>query len=313
MFGRTRQLGLGLGQPRAAGKSSRRRPPFADLEVLTHHRPNPRTGLVSVVLHAIVIALLAYASQVKRLSPSERSQQHAAPAAVTMMYLPPKQVRTRPKPPRPEPPPAPAEAAAPKAAESPLPAPTTLAKAPEHDDPAAMSPERKPASQAGNPETQARKPREVLNDDQAFHQPEDLMVSEARRLFGPKLGADGGPVAGPVQAGRPVAMVGGGVRCAWETTDAGSDAGGPANGVVEGVVRTERGGEPVPGAFLQLLGTGSATFSDDVGHYRLTFDPRLVDRCHSQIVRVTAPGYRARTMVLAYGTWSDNIVDMRGR
>jgi hypothetical protein len=175
-----------------------------------------------------------------------------------------------------------------------------------------MSPERKPASQAGNPETQTRKPREVLND-QAFHKPEDLMVSEARRLFGPKLGADGGPVAGPVQAGRPVAMVGGGVRCAWETTDAGSDAGGPANGVVEGVVRTEHGGEPVPGAFLQLLGTGSATFSDDVGHYRLTFDPRLVDRCHSQIVRVTAPGYRARTMVLAYGTWSDNIVDMRGR
>lgn len=311
MFGRTRQLGLGLGQPRAAGKSSRRRPPFADLEVLTHHRPNPRTGLVSVVLHAIVIALFVYASQAKRLSPSERSPQRAAPGAVTMMYLP-EQARTRPKPPRSEPPPAPAAAAAPKAAESPLPAPTTLAKAPEHDDPAAMSPERKPASQAGNPETQARQPREVLND-QAFHKPEDLMVSEARRLFGPKLGADGGPVAGPVQAGRPVAMVGGGVRCAWETTDASSDAGGPANGVVEGVVRTERGGEPVPGAFLQLIGTGSATFSDDVGHYRLIFDPRLVDRCHSQIVRVTAPGYRARTMVLAYGTWSDNIVDMRGR
>jgi hypothetical protein len=108
-------------------------------------------------------------------------------------------------------------------------------------------------------------------------------------------------------------MTGGGTRCAWETNDAGSDGGGPANGVVEGVVRTERGGTPVPGAFLQLLGTGSATFSDDAGHYRLTFDPQLVDRCHSQVVRVTAPGYRARTMVLAYGTWSDNVVDMRGR
>ena len=82
---------------------------------------------------------------------------------------------------------------------------------------------------------------------------------------------------------------------------------------MEGVVRSERDGQPVPGAFLQLLGTGSATFADDAGHYSLRFDPKLVDRCHSQIVRVTAPGYRARTMVLAYGTWSDNVVDMRGR
>jgi hypothetical protein len=204
------------------------------------------------------------------------------------------------------------EAAPPKAPESPLPAPTSLAKAPEHDDPAAMSPEPKPASRAGDPEPEARQRREPL-DDRAIHQPEDLMVSEARRLFGPKPGAAGGPLAGPIQAGRPVAMMGGGTRCAWEGTDAGSDSNGPANGVVEGVVRTERGGLPVPGAFLQLLGTGSATFSDEAGHYRLTFDARLVDRCHSQIVRVSAPGYRARTMVLASGTWSDNVVDMRGR
>jgi hypothetical protein len=107
--------------------------------------------------------------------------------------------------------------------------------------------------------------------------------------------------------------MGGGSRCSWDGDDAGADGGGPANGVVEGVVRSEGDGQPVPGAFLQLLGTGSATFADDAGHYRLRFDPKLVDRCHSQIVRVTAPGYRARTMVLAYGTWSDNVVDMRGR
>jgi hypothetical protein len=83
--------------------------------------------------------------------------------------------------------------------------------------------------------------------------------------------------------------------------------------VVEGVVRRESNGTPVTGALLQLLGTGSSAFSDDAGHYRLTFDPSLVDRCRSQIVRVSAPGYRARNMVLAYGAWSDNTVDMAGR
>jgi hypothetical protein len=312
MFGRTRQLGLGLGQPRVAGKSSRRRPPFADLEALTHRRVSLRTGIVSAILHVVVIALLTFSTRADRSPAEDRKQQSSVPVAVTMLYVPPKPAPSRPKPHRPEPAPAPAPAAFPKAPESSLPAPTTVAKAPEHDDPAAMSPERKPASRAGDPEPGARQQHEPL-DDRAVHHPEDLMVSEARRLFGPKIGAAGGPLGGPIQAGRPVAMVGGGSRCAWEATDVASQPDGPANGVVEGVVRTERGGLPVPGAFLQLLGSGSATFSDDAGHYRLTFDPSLVDRCHSQIVRVTAPGYRARTMVLAYGTWSDNVVDMRGR
>jgi hypothetical protein len=38
-----------------------------------------------------------------------------------------------------------------------------------------------------------------------------------------------------------------------------------------------------------------------------------VDVCRSQLVRVTAPGYRARTMILTLGPPSDNIVDLSGR
>jgi hypothetical protein len=133
------------------------------------------------------------------------------------------------------------------------------------------------------------------------------MVLEARRLFGPK--APSGGTLGPVQAGLPVGWLGGGSRCTWSGADPDAEDSRP-NGMVEGIVRSETNGRPLPGAFLQLLGTGSATFSDARGHYRLTFDPSLVDRCRSQIVRVSAPGYRARNMVLAYGAWSDNSIDM---
>ena len=87
----------------------------------------------------------------------------------------------------------------------------------------------------------------------------------------------------------------------------------PKEGVIEGIVRTKSGGLPIPGAFLQMLGTGSATFADGAGHYRLTFDPSLVDACRSQVVRVTAPGYRARTMILTWGLASDNVVDLASR
>lgn len=313
MFGRARPLGLGLNaRTRAAAKVPRRQQRFRGWETLPKRQSSLRTGIASAILHVIVIALLVFSTRPDRSPSGGRTQPSAVPVAVSMMYVPPKEVPTRPKPHRPQPAPAPAEAAPPKALESSLPAPFSTAKAPDHDDPAALSPEQKLASRAGDPEPAARQPREPL-DDRLNHQPEDLMVSEARRIFGPKDGAAGGPLAGPVQAGRPVALAGGGTRCSWDGDDAGADGGGPANGVVEGVVRSEHGGYPVSGAFLQLLGTGSATFSDDAGHYRLSFDPKLVDRCHSQIVRVTAPGYRARTMVLAYGTWSDNVVDMRGR
>ena len=87
----------------------------------------------------------------------------------------------------------------------------------------------------------------------------------------------------------------------------------PAEGVIEGVVRTESGGHPIPGAFLQILGNGASTFADAGGHYRLVFDAALVDACRSQIVRVTATGYRARTMVLSWGRPSANVIDLAGK
>lgn len=137
------------------------------------------------------------------------------------------------------------------------------------------------------------------------------MVTEARRLFGPRAPSHGGN-KGPIQAGLPVPLANGGVRCPFSGAEV-QAMDRPSEGLIEGIVRAESSGRPIPGALLQVLGTGFSTFADGAGHYRLRFDPALVDACRTQLVRVTAPGYRARTMFLGFGFTSDNAVDLPGR
>jgi hypothetical protein len=72
-------------------------------------------------------------------------------------------------------------------------------------------------------------------------------------------------------------------------------------GVITGRIYNERTGEPLAGARLQILGTPYGAFSDSKGQYRLVFDRSLVDRCRSQAVRVTAPGYQGRDVILYIG------------
>jgi hypothetical protein len=273
--------------------------PFSAWEPLTRPGRHPLGSAASAVLH--VAALLLF------LVSTRTESKHAATTAerqrpqVQMMYLPAEEP-PKPKPaPRlqknpPRPPVTPAFAQARTRPLPELPSPTTAeAHVPDHDQPAAMSP--RPASHAAATKTMVERE-------------EDAMVSEAQRLFGPH-GPASATVAGPLRAGLPLAMMSGGPRC-----PSGAEArpiDGPQVGMIEGIVRTESGGHPIPGAFLQMLGTGSATFADAAGHYRLTFDAALVDACRSQLVRVTAPGYRARTMILTYGLASDNTVDLANK
>jgi hypothetical protein len=250
------------------------------------------------VLH--VAALLLFIAFTHAESKDNATDPQPQRREVSLLYLPPV-VSPKPKPePRVQPPARPP--ATPAFAEArprplpELPSPTKAeARVPEHDDRAAMSPT--PVSRPVATKT-------------AAELEEDAMVSEAQRLFGPRAPSSA-TVAGPVRAGLPLAMMSGGPRCA-----SGAEARpivGPRTGMIEGIVRTESGGRPIPGAFLQMLGTGSATFADESGHYRLTFDPALVDACRSQLVRVTAPGYRARTMILSYGLASDNTGDLANK
>jgi len=304
MFGRRRPFGLGLVRSPPTGRHT----PFAEWEQLSAWKPNRPWVAVSVLLHAAVILLVFFSTSVEQNDGARTAQDQ--PRTVQMVYLPPKEVPRRPKPePTPTPkPPAPKPLPTPKPPPPASPLPRALADAfrrrpaelaqpaktdvrvPEHDKPAAADPHpEKPAATA----TAAAR--------------EDPMVSEARRLFGPKSPRGGN--VGPVSTGLPVSTMSGGTRCPFSGEEVQSMP-RPTDGVIEGIVRMESSGRPIPGAFLQVLGTGFSTFADQTGHYRLRFDPALVDVCRSQLVRVTAPGYRVRTMILSYGQAADNAVDL---
>jgi hypothetical protein len=303
MFGRRRPFGLGLVRPSPIRKHT----PFEEWEQLSARKPNSPGVAVSVLLHAAIILLVIFSTNTNRDERSSQAQDR--PQAVQMVYLPPKAAPPRPKPaPAPKPPPEPKPPPAPKPPPPPPPLPRALADAfrrppkelalpakkdvrvPEHDKPAAADPHpEKPTANA----TAAER--------------EDPMVSEARRLFGPKSPRGGN--VGQTSAGLPVSTMAAGMRCPFSGEQV-QDVPPPTEGVIEGIVRMESSRRPIPGAFLQVLGTGFSTFADQTGHYRLRFDPALVDVCRSQLVRVTAPGYRARTMILSYGQAADNSVDL---
>ena len=264
---------------------------------------------VSFVFHAALLVLLLYSPRLARKSEEKPRPAPQDTRSVQMLYLPPPPAAERPKPPPQVKPATPAfpDAVPRPTTEPPSPATAKVPNLPRHDEAAAMSP--KPSERSGAPDRSATSggPTPTRTAEAVR---EDAMVSEARRLFGPAPAGDAN-VAGPLRTGLPLPFNNAGPHCAWGGGDA-TPIDRPAVGVIEGVVRTESGGLPIPGAFLQMLGTGSATFSDATGHYRLTFDPSLVDACRSQLVRVTARGYRARTMILTWGVASDNAIDMSG-
>lgn len=88
------------------------------------------------------------------------------------------------------------------------------------------------------------------------------------------------------QAGMPLYLAAGGVRCAVTNTRIQARPAGGFEGYVEGIVGNEDTGSILAGAFLQVIGTPYVTFSDGRGHYRLGFEAQLVDGCRTQLVRV---------------------------
>jgi hypothetical protein len=127
------------------------------------------------------------------------------------------------------------------------------------------------------------------------------MESEARRIFGqPRLGPR--PGAGP-QASRPMEayLPDNPERCIPHPVAPRDSAGQVQFGMVQGKIFRQNDGRPLAGAHLQMLGTPYVTFTDGQGEYQFRFDLSLVENCRTQYVRVTAPGYESRLLVLVVG------------
>ncbi len=90
-------------------------------------------------------------------------------------------------------------------------------------------------------------------------------------------------------------------RCV-EIPDLGrNDDGSPILASVLGRVYEADGRTPLIGAHLQIVGTSFVSFSNRAGDYTLQFDPKLLERCRVQYVRVSAEGYDGRMLTLSIG------------
>ena len=253
---------------------------------------------VSATLHVLLIA-----AAVARPHPSpdgtDTPRQPTDPARrVDMIYVPPPPVRP-PPPPRPAaPPPRPATPPPRPVA----PPPVKSQKEPEPEPNAPPEARRTPGNDSDDPKPAkgeplaSAAPRSAMPAERASA----TLESEARRIFGrPRLrtAAGAGPQASrPMEAYRPDNAE----RCVPHPAPRDSVM-GPTLGTVVGRIFRQDSGRPLAGAHLQMLGAPYVAFTDNNGEYRFRFDLSLVDNCRTQFVRVTAPGYESRLLVLLVG------------
>jgi hypothetical protein len=139
------------------------------------------------------------------------------------------------------------------------------------------------------------------------------MESEARRIFGrPRLATRTG--AGP-QAIRPMEswLRDNSERCIPGEAVSADSAGPLQLGTVVGRIFRQDNGRPLAGAHLQMIGTPYVAFTDGTGQYRFRFDLALMDNCRTQYVKVTAPGYESRLLVVVLGPERSEDVRLRRR
>ena len=87
-----------------------------------------------------------------------------------------------------------------------------------------------------------------------------------------------------------------------EVPDLGTNPDGtPVLAAVIGRVFQADGRTPLAGAHLQIINTPFIAFSSPNGDYRLEFDPRLLEKCKVQYVRVAADGFAGRMLTLSIG------------
>jgi hypothetical protein len=229
--------------------------------------------------------------------------------AVTPLYIP------LPPPPAPAPPPpAPPPAPEPEPEQPPPPPEPPPTAQPSLPPPA---PNPVPEPDANAPSDAERAEGEERIDDEVGDRrgaepdagaPERAEIStaptietEARRIFGrrrPRTPPGAGPRASrPMESYAPERPD----KCVPRERDDSDSARAPQFGVVTGRIYRADTGRPLAGAHLQMVGAPFTAFTDDNGYYQFRFDLSMVDNCRTQYVRVSAPGYQSRLLVLLVG------------
>jgi hypothetical protein len=266
----------------------------------------------SVVLHTAILTLIIY--QTTR-GPGPADPARALPEAVRpvqLVFAPPRPTPT------------------PRAAPPDLPPPVPLAEGPDATPGSTArlnpTPEEEPNAAPDTPRIEATRPDPGESDrsDEGTTSPpptiaapapaspssQPALETEARRIFG-RPSSKLGPVSGqrdnrPWETPLELSSRG----CTLPPPDPSDSTLPPGMGSIAGRIFNERTGEPLAGARLQILGTPYGTFSDGQGAYRLVFDRSLVSQCRTQAVRVTAPGYRGRDVLLYLGATPNGDVPM---
>lgn len=282
-------------------------------------RPGGRRTLgstASVVLHVVIIALVLYrGAQPDRKHPLQDDRTPDV-QPIALDFAPPRPTPT----PRVTPPPS--EAPPPPQAQ--LPPAIPLSPGPDQTPGGAVkvvpNPEPDPNAAPNTQRTEATRP-DPGSEDQSTDGPTDAtaapnantpaldarpaptaLETEARRIFG-RPSSRLGPLAG-TRDNRPweSSTESDSRGCEVTEEDEPQDPSVPKGmAVIAGRIYREGSTDPLPGARLQILGTPYGAFANDQGFYRLLFDRKLVNRCRTQSVRVTAPGYRGRDVLLYIG------------
>lgn len=258
----------------------------------------------SIVLHVVVIVLILLRTQSQAArAEREAAQPHQQIQPIQLAFAPPRPTPT-PRAPAPEqPPPVPITEGPDKAPGTTAPVVPRPEENPNADPNTARSEATRP--NPGGDDTPAQRsaapaPPSAIAAPTAEAQPVRTLESEAQRIFG-RPSAKLGPIAGtrdnrPWES--PVDMNSRGCTIPDDPADSTLPKG---MAMIAGRIYNERTGEPLGGARLQILGTPYGAFADGAGYYKLYFDRTLVNRCRSQSVRVTAPGYQQRDVQLYIG------------
>lgn len=285
--------------------------------------------VVSIIFHICLVWWLLQMSARGRIASLPNQRETAQPIQLTFA------------PPRPKPTPRPAPAPSEPHQEQVQPPPSVpLTPGPDPDPGSSArvtpTPEQDPNAPPSTPRTEATRPdpspdegdqaARPTRSDAASAEPTPgplsplatteatgmkALETEARRLFGrgpSRLGALAGRSDNrPWETSSPLDSRG----CMLPPADPGDSTLPAGMAAVAGKIYREDNGQPLAGARLQILGTAFGTFSNDVGEYKLVFDRSLVDRCRTQSVRVSAPGYAGRDVILYIGEPLSSDVPLR--